>query len=474
MSLKNGTATKAYMYSDINKWDICNQRLLRTDSQNRIHVCELRNVRMEEQCIAKIDLAFVIGPVTGILNVRLSDLGDIIASVSIASDKLDETTQSVPEMHTSTEASGSGGKNSVDREDNIYQATTSTPLSDFQRQPDCYLIKLSYNGVVVWKVKQMACTSMRCSHCRSGVISKTHYFSFEHFRDESGAIIDNIMAFTSRNLTDGSIVMQTRLPQECSELFIQGDFGDILREHIPRNGSTMMLDDFASTERTIVFDTSTGHRVPFSRPPDGTMVFGAASDSIWVLGLDGNYPFHRGQHSFYDQATGKMHSSRLRFYKSNRYLESTTGIDMERQLMFRLLHSDIEPPETVNCLDQLTTLGISEVRETPALRGGAHESWSAIREQETMLMVTLPPRPKKARPNFATKNAVKGKSKAMTEAQAQKTKQQKKPPTSRRLLEVETSWEWSPFDFLGMSNDYLLHYIHETRTLVVVDFWPPW
>ena len=479
MSLKNGTATKAYMYWDVRFWDIRNQCLLHTDSQNRIYVEDLRSVCTEEQRRAEIDLAVVIDSTTRILNVRLSDSSDIVASVSIASNVPDETRQSDPGMHTSTEAKGSDGKNTnigVDREDNKYQSTTSTPLSDSQNQTNCYLIKLCREGTIVWKVKQMACTSTTCSDCRSGVISKNHYFDFEHFRDERGEAIDDVIAFTSRNLTDGGIVMQTRLPQECSAQFINGNFGEESQQHIPRNGTTMILNDCVLGGPTIVFDTSTGNRVPFPHPLDGTMIFGATSDKIWVLGLHENHMIKSGQHSFYDQATQKMQSFPIWFRKVIRYLESTIGIDMERQLMFRLLHSDIQPSGTVDCLDQLTTLGISNVREFPPPQGWASRLFPTISEQETMLMVTLPPRPKQARPVSATKNVVKdkSKSKAKTEAQGHGAQQQKNPPTARRLLEVETPWERSHFDFLGMSNDFLVHYIHETRTLMVVDFWPPW
>ena len=322
------------------------------------------------------------------------------------------------------------------------------------------LLRLSQNGSIVWRA-EIACT-MLPSYQFSGTATTldNRHYGFEPVKDTEPVVADRI-AFTIRNLEDGQIVMQKEISTATMERITNKNVQTLLqfsRLDIATDGTFLSLGAY-DRDMTILINAADGNIFCSGPSTPRTGLPAAGAPSIWAIKF-GLFDFAASHHFMFNSATKEFRFSETQIILQKSH-SLRPGVDMDRSLVFRLIHSDACPGHEADTVDPWTTVAVIDMTEDTHYTGRSEKPMHAFLEQRKPKLVTLPLLQEHGHA-------------AISDKRSKNKRKSKEPEPDRRLLEFEAGWVHTRGDFIGVSNDYLIHHSTHDQTLLVLDFWPQW
>ena len=391
-----------------------------------MHVRDLQHARSNGQ-MASFDLQSIIHPRVELLYARLTESGDIIAGTRL---------RVLDELPTS---------------DN--QTVVSTPSK-------YHLMRLSQNGSTIWRVKIARTGGPTYELCDTATTLNNRHYGFEPVMDTELVHADRI-AFTVRSLEDGQIVMQRELPMATVQRTVSRDYSRLPlppRLDIATDGTFLILGAY-DRDVTLIINAADGDCFCCSHSTPETGLPAGGASSIWIIKY-GQYEYVASRHFTFSSATKELRVSKSQIIVQRSHI-LRPGVDVDRSLVFRLIHSDACPGHEADTVDPWTTFAVIDMEEDTHYNGRPPGTMHAFIEQKKTKLVTLPLDQQQG-------NAT------VSDRRSKKKRKSKERETDKRLLEFEAGWDHPRGDFIGMSNDYLIHHATHDQTLLVLDFWPQW
>ena len=391
------------------------------DIQWRIHVRDLHRGRSNGQT-ASFDLQSVFDLNIEVLYARLMESGDIVIGTRLyASDELATL-------------------------DSRIAALISTKYE---------LTRLSQSGSTIWSVEIGRTTRVVYEAWGIPTTFNNRHYGFELVKD-TDLVVTSGIAFTIRNLEDGQIMMQRELPMAIvQEMVNRGLIGQPPQLDVATDGTFLVLEAF-DYDRTLIINAADGDCFFFGKATPKTGLPAGDATSMWIIKY-WQYESVSSRHLMFNSATKELRFAEIRIILQRSH-RSRPGIDMDRTLVYRLIHSDACPIHEPDTVDPWTTFAVVEMEEDTEYRDPPRKPIHAFLEQKKTKVVTLP----------LQRNPT------ANDSRSKKKRKSKEPKPDRRLLEFEAAWSLLPADFIGMSNDYLVHHSTKNEALLVLDFWPQW
>ena len=387
-----------------------------------MHVRDLKQARSNGQ-IASFDLQNVFSPNVEVIYARLMESGDIVTSTLLW--VLDELSTS-----------------DVQSVDDI---------------PKHHLMRLSQNGSTIWRVEIERSNGLTYALCDTATTFNNRHYGFEPVMDTDLIDSDRI-AFTIRSLEDGHIVMQRELAMAAVQRVISRDFSNSLQLDIATDETFLMLRTHKH-DMALIINATDGDCISFCHSAPRIGLSAAGAPSICAAKYE-PCDYTAIRHFTFNSATkGQRFTDRRIILQKSHGLRP--GVDMDRSLVFRLVHSDACQTHDDDTVDPWTTVVVADIKEETYYNDPAQEPKHVFVEQKKKKVVTLPSDQEQGH---------------VTESDRRSNKKIKseEPEICRRLLEFAAGWKQPPNDFIGMSNDYLIYHAAEDDTLLVLNFWPQW